>query len=94
VVTSKNCCYQCFIQENSLISGIKLICFSWRDPLWRISVIYVDGGDEDSLGSTFIVQRCRHSVEEEGHLPDMLPPPGTFIGYIRYPFEEDKYDQT
>jgi hypothetical protein len=48
--------------------------------MWRISVIYVGGGGENSLGSTVISQRCRLSVEEEDHLLDMLPPLGTIIG--------------
>jgi hypothetical protein len=42
-----------FIKENDLIHGTKMLCFSWREPLWSISVIYVDGGEKESLGSTY-----------------------------------------
>jgi hypothetical protein len=48
--------------------------------MWRITVIYVSGGEDDYLGSPVIAQRCSLSVEEEDHLLHMLPPPGTFIG--------------
>jgi hypothetical protein len=43
-----------FITENGLIGGREMLCFSWREPVWRISAIYIGGGEEDPLGSTVI----------------------------------------
>jgi hypothetical protein len=69
-----------FIAENGLIGWREILCFLWREPIWRISVIYGGGGEEDSLGTTIITQRCTLSEEDKDHLLDIVPLPRTFIG--------------